>query len=140
MKIGESNPLFTWADKLRTLRSHKAALEEELKRVNADIGNAEFHLCSVMKEGKMTSFNHDGNTFVYTRDTRTSIPAEMKEDLLQVLRDQGYGDIVTENVHPSTLNSFVKERMEENDGLVPDWLGDLVSVTVLDKISVRKAH
>jgi septal ring factor EnvC (AmiA/AmiB activator) len=48
--------LFELADTLKALRERKDALEAELKRVNADIDDADFHLADLMAETETQNF------------------------------------------------------------------------------------
>ena len=43
------------------------------------------------------------------------------------MRKRGYGDMITESVNANTLSSFVKEKREENDGEIPEWLTEVVN-------------
>ena len=44
----ENNRLFELADELKALRERKDALEAELKQVNMDIDNVDWHLSNLM--------------------------------------------------------------------------------------------
>ena len=46
----EGSTLFEWADRLKALRDRKEALEAELRQVNMDIDNADWHLSNLMAE------------------------------------------------------------------------------------------
>ena len=52
----ERNQLFEWADRLKALRDRKEALEAELKQVNMDIDNADWHLSNLMAESETQNF------------------------------------------------------------------------------------
>ena len=58
----EGSTLFEWADRLKALRDRKEALEAELKQVNVDIDDADWHLSNLMAESE-------------TRRTATNSPA-----------------------------------------------------------------
>ena len=77
--------------------------------------------------------------FCLTTKTRASAVAGSKEELYSALRDQGYGDLVYETVNANSLSSFVKERIEENEDTLPDWLTGLVNVFEKTTVGVRKA-
>ena len=59
----ERNQLFEWADRLKTLRDRKEALEGELKQVNMDIDNADWHLSNLMAESETQNFTRAGTMF-----------------------------------------------------------------------------
>ena len=124
----EETKLFEWADKLKTLRDRKDELEAELKQVNMDIDNADWHLSNLMAETETQNFTRAGTMFCLTTKTRASARAGQKDELFAALRDEGYGDMITETVNANSLSSFVKEQIAENGDALPDWLDGLVSV------------
>lgn len=130
--------LFELADALKALRDRKDALEAELKQVNMDIDNTDWHLATLMAETETRNFTRAGTMFCLTSKTRASAREGMKDELFAALREQGYGDLVYETVNCSSLSAFVKEQMEEHDAL-PDWLDGLVSVFEKTTVSVRRA-
>lgn len=135
----EETKLFEWADKLKTLRDRKEELEAELKQVNMDIDNADWHLSNLMAETETQNFTRAGTMFCLTTKTRASARAGQKDELFAALRDEGYGDMITETVNANSLSSFVKEQIAENGDALPDWLDGLVSVFEKTTVGVRKA-
>ena len=135
----EETKLFEWADKLKALRDRKDELEAELKQVNMDIDNADWHLSSLMAETDTQNFTRAGTMFCLTTKTRASAKAGQKDELFAALRGEGYGDMITETVNANSLSSFVKEQIAENGDVLPDWLSGLVSVFEKTTVGVRKA-
>lgn len=135
----EETRLFEWADKLKALRDRKDELEAELKQVNMDIDNADWHLSNLMAETETQNFTRAGTMFCLTTKTRASARAGQKNELFAALRDEGYGDMITETVNANSLSSFVKEQIAENGDALPDWLDGLVSVFEKTTVGVRKA-
>lgn len=135
----EETKLFEWADKLKALRDRKDELEAELKQVNMDIDNADWHLSNLMAETETQNFTRAGTMFCLTTKTRASARAGQKDELFAALRGEGYGDMITETVNANSLSSFVKEQIAENGDTLPDWLDGLVSVFEKTTVGVRKA-
>lgn len=131
--------LFEWADKLKALRDRKDELEAELKQVNADIDNADWHLSNLMAETETQNFTRAGTMFCLTTKTRASARAGQKDELFAALRGEGYGAMITETVNANSLSAFVKEQIAENGDMLPDWLAGLVSVFEKTTVGVRKA-
>ena len=131
--------LFEWADKLKALRERKDELEAELKQVNMDIDNADWHLSNLMAETETQNFTRAGTMFCLTTKTRASAKAGQKDELFAALRGEGFGDMITETVNANSLSSFVKEQIAENGDVLPDWLSGLVSVFEKTTVGVRKA-
>lgn len=135
----EETKLFEWADKLKALRERKEELEAELKQVNMDIDNADWHLSNLMAETETQNFTRAGTMFCLTTKTRASAKAGQKDELFAALRGEGFGDMITETVNANSLSSFVKEQIAENGDVLPDWLSGLVSVFEKTTVGVRKA-
>ena len=135
----EENKLFELADQLKALRERKDALEAELKQVNMEIDNVDWHLSNIMAETETQNFTRAGTMFCLTTKTRASARAGQKDELFAALRDEGYGDMITETVNANSLSSFVKEQIAETGDALPDWLDGLVSVFEKTTVGVRKA-
>ena len=135
----EGSTLFEWADRLKALRDRKEALEAELKQVNMDIDNADWHLSNLMAESETQNFTRAGTMFCLTTKTHASAVAGRKEELFSALRAGGFGDLVYETVNANSLSAFVKEQVAENGDMLPDWLDGLVNVFEKTTVGVRKA-
>lgn len=131
--------MFELAEKLKALRDQKTETEAVLKEINAQIDETDYRLSELMAESETQNFTRSGIMFCLTTKTRASAVAGSKEDLYAALRQQGYGDLVYETVNANSLSSFVKERIEENEDTLPDWLTGLVNVFEKTTVGVRKA-
>lgn len=135
----DQTPMFELADKLKALRERKDELEAELKQLNADIDNTDWHLANLMGESETQNFTRAGTVFCLTTKLRASAAAGKKADLFDALRAEGYGDLVTETVNANSLSSFVKEQISENGDELPGWLNGIVNVFEKTTVGVRKA-
>ena len=131
--------MLEWADKLKVLRDRKAELEAEIKEINMQIDDADWHLSNLMAESETQNFTHAGTMFCLTTKTRASAKAGLKDELFRALRDEGYGDMITETINANNLSAFVKEQIAEHGDSLPDWLEGLVSVYEKTTVGVRKA-
>ena len=120
--------LFELADELKALRDRKDALEAELKQVNMDIDNVDWHLSTLMAETETQNFTRAGTMFCLTTKTRASATEGMKDELFAALRSEGFGDLIYETVNANSLSAFVKEQITESGDALPDWLDGLVNV------------
>jgi hypothetical protein len=136
----ENNRLFELADELKALRNRKDALEAELKQVNMDIDNVDWHLSTLMMETETQNFTRAGTMFCLTTKTRASATEGMKDELYGALRAEGFGDLIYETVNANSLSAFVKEQISENDDSLPTWLDGLVNVFEKTTVGVRKAR
>ena len=96
---------------LRRLKDKKDQLNDQLTETNKQITHIEqAKLPSMMETAGITAFKVAGIGSVSVKnETFTYVPADNREQLHSKLREQGHGDLITESVHHSTLNSFVKE-------------------------------
>ena len=121
----EERTMFEWADYLKDLRDEKAELEARLKATNAQIVEAEANLYEIMDASGTQNFTRNGTMFIFM--------------LFAALRSEGYGGMITETVNANTLQSFVKEQVEQNNNEMPDWLHDLIRDYPQKNVGVRKA-
>ena len=131
--------LFELADELKALRDRKDALEADLKQVNMDIDNVDWHLSALMAETETQNFTRAGTMFCLTNKTRASATEGRKDDLFAALRTEGFGDLIYETVNANSLSAFVKEQITENGDTLPTWLTGLVKVFEKTTVGVRKA-
>ena len=82
----EGSTLFEWADRLKALRDRKEALEAELKQVNVDIDDADWHLSNLMAESETQNFTRAGTMFCLTTKTRANAAPGRKDELFDALR------------------------------------------------------
>ncbi len=135
----DNNRLFELADELKSLRDRKDALEAELKQVNTDIDNVDYHLSTLMAETETQNFTRAGTMFCLTNKTRASATEGMRDELFAALRAEGFGDMIYETVNANSLSAFVKEQMAESGDQLPTWLDGLVNVFEKTTVGVRKA-
>lgn len=135
----DSEKMFELAEQLRVLREQKETAEKELQEINAKIDETDYRLSEMMAESETQNFTRGGVMFYLVTKTRASAVAGSKDELFTVLRREGYGELVTETVNANSLSSFVKEQIEENDDVLPDWLSGLVNVFEKTSVGVRKA-
>ena len=136
----DNNRLFDLADELKALRDRKDALEAELKQVNMDIDNVDWHLSTLMAETETQNFTRAGTVFCLTTKTRASAKEGMKDELFGALRSEGFSDLIYETVNANSLSAFVKEQIVENGDSLPEWLDGLVNVFEKTTVGVRKAR
>ena len=130
--------IFEMADKLKAAKDRKKELDAQVKDVNAEIESLDLALSDAMAESELDRFSRNGSTFYLNTRLFASSVAGRKNDLMQILKEQGYGSIVVETINANTLASFVKEQMAANEDVLPEWLADVVST--FEKVSdgVRK--
>ena len=130
--------IFSLADQLKELKDRKKELEAETKNINAEIERIDLELSDAMAEAECDKFSRNGNTFYLSTRLFASPAAGHKDDMITALKENGYGDIVTETVNSNTLASFVKEQKLLNDDEVPVWLTDIINIHEKVSVGIRK--
>jgi hypothetical protein len=131
--------LIELASQLRTLKEKEARLKDELSNTRIQIKNIKKDLVNQMINYEVQNFKHNDNIFYLTTNIYVSDVASRREELYSTLRDNGYGSLIKETVHPQTLKAFVKELMAENGDEVPEWLNGLVTVYEEQEARMKKA-
>ena len=131
--------MFELADQLRELRETKQFAEQELKEINAEIERVDYALSEIMAQTETQNFTRAGTMFCLTTTTRASAVAGCKDELFQVLKAEGFGELVQETVNNNSLSAFVKEQIAENGDVLPAWLNGLVNIYEKTTVGVRKS-
>ena len=129
-----TDEMFMLADRIKELKERKAELADTVKENNSEIEQAEIQLSQLMVSTETQSFQRAGTLFYLTTKTYASANKEQKDDLFDVLREEGYGSLIAETINANSLSAFVKEQMADNDDILPDWLEG--KVNVFDKVTV----
>lgn len=128
------NKIFELADRLKAAKDEKKELDAQVKEVTAAIEQLDLALSDAMAEAECEHFSRNGSTFYLNTRFYASPVAGHKEELFRALKENGYGEIVTETVNANTLASFVKEQMSLHDEELPAWIAQVV--TTFEKVSV----
>ena len=131
--------IFELADRLKDLREEKKDAEQRVKDINAEIDEVDYQLSEWMTNSETQNFTRSGTMFCLTTTTRASATAGKKDELFEVLRQSGFGDLIYETVNANSLSAFVREQITENQDALPTWLDGLVSVFEKTTVGVRKA-
>ena len=133
-----NNEIFEMADRLKAAKEHKKELDAQVKEVNAEIEQLDLAPSDAMAEQQVERFSRNGSTFYLNTRLFASPVAGRKDELMQTLKDNGYGSLVVETVNANTLASFVKEQKAANGDEIPEWLAGVVSAYEKVTVGVRK--
>lgn len=124
------------------LLEKKDALAEQTKANNAAIEAVKEQIAMQMVEEDIPSISTGG--YRYTLQAKTSYnkrsDAELADsglDFLEVLREEGLGDIIVEKVDPRTLTSTMKAYVEEH-GELSEALDSIVTKYEYNDVARRK--
>lgn len=88
------NYIFDLADQLKELKDRKKELDAEAKAVGAQIEELNRELSDAMAEAECERFSRNGSTFYLNTRLFASPAAGRKEEMIEALKTNGYGDIV----------------------------------------------
>lgn len=135
----EKSVIFEMADRLKSLKKQKKDLEDSVKAIGSEIEELDRQLSDAMTEAELDRFSRNGSTF-YLKSRLFASPASgHKDEMMQALKQNGYGSLVVESVNANTLSSFIREQLEANQGIIPSWLGDTVSTYEKISVGIRKS-
>lgn len=134
-------------DKIRIykeLLDKKDELADQTKENNKALDTLEQEIAQMMVDEEKPDTTVDG--FKYSLQEKT-IYSKIGEDKLmekgldffEVLREEGFGDLIVERVDSRTLNSAMNNLVEEI-GALPEDLAECLSVYSQLKVSKRKAN
>ena len=132
------NRIFVLADRLKAAKDKKKELETQVKELNNEISLLDSQLSDVMAEEECEKFSRNGSTFFLSSRLFASPISGKKAEMLAVMRDKGFGDLITENVNANTLSSFVKEQMSQNNDEIPEWISQVVNAYERISVGIRK--
>lgn len=135
----ENKHIFEMADRLKSLQEQKKSLESEAKSIAAEIDELDTSLSDAMAEAELDRFSRSGNTFYLKTRLFASPTAGRKDEMMQALKNHGYGSLVVETVNAQTLSSFVKEQRDITGADIPDWLDGTVNAFEKISVGVRKS-
>ena len=126
------------------LLDKKDQLAQDTKDNNAAIEKLKAEIAETMIDEDIPSQGY--GDYVYSLQDKIKYSkrgeAELQEkglDFFEVLREQGFGDIIKETVNANTLQSTMKAVADENDGELPPELDEIVSSYEMTDISRRKS-
>ena len=126
------------------LLDKKDQLAQDTKDNNAAIDKLKAEIAETMIDEDIPSQGY--GDYVYSLQDKIKYSkrgeAELQEkglDFFEVLREQGFGDIIKETVNANTLQSTMNAVADENDGELPPELDEIVSSYEMTDITRRKS-
>lgn len=132
---GLNNRLYELSDKLRDLKTGKAELDTQLKSVNAEIDSVIAEMIEIMTTDELDNFSRNGMNFSLVTTEYPSPEPSRKGELWETMKKHGYEALFT--INSQTLQATVKEMMENNGGVLPEFLDGLIKVA--EKHTIRMA-
>ena len=135
--MGEHHTLQSAIKRQAELRAKLDEIEEVTKLMNKEYDRLRTGIVpEKMDEEGLTTITIKGIGRVsLTGDVYASIPAEVRDDAWDWLRDHGHADVIKETINASTLKALMKSFIKEG---VP-FPEDLFKVTPFTRASITKA-
>ena len=110
------------------LLDRKEELDRQTKENNAAIEAARRELADAMIDAEMEKVTSNGYSYSLGEKLCFSKKGGVDEELFEVLRDDGLGDLIKETVNTRTLQTALKDLTEKNDGELPEQYSSLINV------------
>lgn len=129
--------------KYEDLRARKDELAEETKTNNAAIEEVKQKIADQMIEDDTPTIGVGDYTYSLQASIKYSFKSEAALagagiNKMDVLRENGYGYLITERVDPRTLNSAMKEAAESDAG-IPEEIEEILTQYEYQDIGRRKS-
>jgi len=112
----ENNQLVDFAKRLKSMIDMRDLLDEDLKKVKAEIEEFQKEFVELMEIHRMQRFSLDGVGTVYI--SSSIYPKVVDQDLLfSDLRSKGFETLIKETIHAGTLKAHVKELLADKNEL-----------------------
>lgn len=128
------------------LLARKDELKDLTKANNEAIDSLKEDISNEMIDEEVTQIAVGGKSYSLVDKVRYAKLGDAKLaakgiDFFDVLRGQGYGDLIKETVNANTLSSTMAAAAEENGGELPEELSEIVSkfeYTDINRRTVKK--
>lgn len=132
------NRITAMVDDYAALLERKEELAEQVKVLNEEIEASRRRLTDAMVEEEIDGIDRNGVSWKLRNVTKYSKKAGADEELFELLRAEGLGDIIKETVNPQTLQGAMSELASNNDDELPEEFKECVNVFEFMDVSHRK--
>ncbi len=125
-------------DELKALLDEKDALKAKTTENNKAVEACKKDLADMMLAEETTKVTRAGFSYSLQEKTRYSKKAGHDEELFELLRENGLGDIIKETVNAQTLQGAMSNLAAENDDVLPDEFAEVINVYEYLDIAKRR--
>lgn len=114
------------------LRERAEQLKDELTELNKQKDAAEAEVIAAILDAQEQTgvggmrVEYNGRKYAVTVKNYYTIPKANRDDVLEMMRLLGMGDLIQERVDDRTLTNELEAATEENGGELPDMYSELV--------------
>lgn len=125
-------------DELKALLDEKDALKAKTTENNKAVEVCKKDLADMMLAEETTKVTRAGFSYSLQEKTRYSKKAGHDEELFELLRENGLGDIIKETVNAQTLQGAMSNLAAENGDELPEEFAEVINVYEYLDIQKRK--
>ena len=125
-------------DELKALLDEKDALKAKTTENNKAVEACKKDLADMMLAEETTKVTRAGFSYSLQEKTRYSKKAGHDEELFELLRENGLGDIIKETVNAQTLQGAMSNLAAENGDELPEEFAEVINVYEYLDIQKRK--
>lgn len=125
-------------DELKALLDEKDALKAKTTENNKAVEACKKDLADMMLAEETTKVTRSGFSYSLQEKTRYSKKAGHDEELFELLRENGLGDIIKETVNAQTLQGAMSNLAAENDDELPEEFAEVINVYEYLDIAKRR--
>ena len=125
-------------DELKALLDEKDALKAKTTENNKAVEACKKDLADMMLAEETTKVTRSGFSYSLQEKTRYSKKAGHDEELFELLRENGLGDIIKETVNAQTLQGAMSNLAAENGDELPEEFAEVINVYEYLDIQKRK--
>lgn len=125
-------------DELKALLDEKDELKAKTTENNKAVEACKKDLADMMLAEETTKVTRAGFSYSLLEKTRYSKKAGRDNELFELLRENGLGDIIKETVNAQTLQGAMSNLAAENDDVLPEEFAEVINVYEYLDIAKRK--
>lgn len=125
-------------DELKALLDEKDELKAKTTENNKAVEACKKDLADMMLAEETTKVTRAGFSYSLSEKTRYSKKAGRDNELFELLRENGLGDIIKETVNAQTLQGAMSNLAAENGDELPEEFAEVINVYEYLDIQKRK--
>jgi Fe-S oxidoreductase len=125
-------------DKYKALLDEKDRLKDATTENNKAVEQCRDELAQLMIDAECQKISRSGFTYFLQAKTKYSKASGKDDELFEVLREAGLGDLIKETVNAQTLQGAMTNLVEENGGDLPAEFVELITTYEYTDVAKRR--
>ena len=137
-RVSGDKTILQKVDDYRVLLDEKDRLKDATTENNKAVEQCRDELAQMMIDEECQKVSRSGFTYSLQPKTKYSKATGKDDELFEVLREEGLGDLIKETVNAQTLQGAMTNLAEENDGDLPEKFVALITKYEYMDVAKRK--